>query len=150
MGVDTGAIESFLDSMGYSHKYMVESFVPPLVYHYTNLEALKGIVGDHDLWLTNSLYSNDADESSHGFEIAREVIETYLKEAKDKRTQEEVNYVEKLFELMKTPEWFYICCFCEEGASGAAMVRTAPGSASPSIRWSLSTSRGRTCRSAWA
>jgi hypothetical protein len=95
-------------------------FIPPegQIYHYTDLGALSGIINAHDLWLTNSLYSNDEDESRHGYEIARSVIKKYLRKVKRTRPRDErmVNYAEAISLLIgaNPAEGFYICCFCNE------------------------------------
>jgi hypothetical protein len=71
------AIGEFVNSLGLARQeYMVKIGGP--IYHYTDLGALSSIVSNHDLWLTNSQYSNDKDESRHGYEIARSVVEELL------------------------------------------------------------------------
>ena len=117
--VDVYALDNFLNSLQSYHEFLVQ--IPPadqLIYHYTDLGALSGIVGGHDLWLTNSQYSNDEDESKHGFEIARRVATSYLRAAKRIRPRDDLNieYAEAVNSIVDaTPlEGFYICCFCEK------------------------------------
>lgn len=117
--VDLGALSWFLDSLQSYHEFLVQ--IPPenqKIYHYTDLGALSSIVSGHDLWLTNSQYSNDEDESRHGYEIAAEVIGKRLRKAKRARPrdQAEIDYIEALASLVKAnpAQGFYICCFCEE------------------------------------
>src|SRR5262245_30840838 len=83
------------------------------LYHYTNLEGLKGIASDHDLWLTNALYSNDEAETKLGLEVAREQIAAML----DAPTEiVPPDYLRELDKLLAQPrEGVYICCFCEQG-----------------------------------
>jgi len=117
--VDLAALSWFLDSLQSYHEFLVQ--IPPEnqnIYHYTDLGALSSIVSGHDLWLTNSQYSNDEDESRHGYEVAAEVIGKCLRKAKRTRPrdQEHIDYVEVLVSLVKAnpAQGFYICCFCEE------------------------------------
>jgi hypothetical protein len=117
--VDLNALSYFLDSLGSYHEYLVQTIAPDqLIYHYTNLDALNGIVSYHDLWLTNSQYSNDKDESRHGNEIARGVVRIYLQNAKSEDTPDalKIAYADVLSSLIEVPPvgGFYICCFCEE------------------------------------
>lgn len=114
--VDLSALDYFLQSLSSSHEYLVQAVKPDQrLYHYTDLGALAGIVGHHDLWLTNAQYSNDEDESRHGYGVARERVKKQLRSAKRARDRERVEYVEALAALLETPppEGFYICCFCE-------------------------------------
>lgn len=82
------------------------------LYHYTNLDGLKGIVENHDLWLTHARYSNDEREITLGLGIAREVVEL-LKKSTRRKAQHA--YFDRLLELLDptTPVDAYICCFCE-------------------------------------
>ena len=115
---DLNALNGFLESLRSHHEFLVQ--IPPedqLIYHYTDLGALSGIIGLHDLWLTNSQYSNDTDESKHGYEIARGEIAAYLRSAKRKRPkkQRKIDYATTLSSIFESTamEGFYICCFCD-------------------------------------
>jgi hypothetical protein len=79
--------------------------------HYTDLAGLKGIIDNHDLWLTHSRYSNDDEEVTHGFEIVKEVIDENKNTAADDVKKD---FLIKLSDLVKepAPEGIYICCFC--------------------------------------
>ena len=117
--VDLSALSNLLESLRSFHEYLVQ--IPPegqQIYHYTDLGALSGIINGHDLWLTNSLYSNDEDESRHGYEIAHSVIKKYLRKSKRTRPRDAlmINYVEAISLLIEAnpAEGFYICCFCDE------------------------------------
>lgn len=117
--VDLSALSNFLDSLQSYHEFLVQIPQPDQkIYHYTDLGALSSIVSGHDLWLTNSQYSNDEDESRHGYEVAQEVIEKRLRKTRRARPrdQSEVDYIEALSSLVKDNpvQGFYICCFCEE------------------------------------
>ena len=117
--VDIGALTTFLDSVQSFSSYLVQEVaLGQLFYHYTDLNALHGIVRKHDLWLTNSRYSNDEDEITLGYTVARRVIERKLRSAKRKRPKDamRIEYLEALADLIEEPppEGFYVCCFCEK------------------------------------
>lgn len=45
---------------------------PPLVYHYTDVGGLRGILGTGKLWLTNAFQLNDPSELYHGYRLMLE------------------------------------------------------------------------------
>ena len=81
-------------------------------FHYTDLNALTSIIKNHDLWLTNSRYSNDEQEIDHGYNIAKKVISRRKKKSRSKKIRA---YLDKVATLVEEspPEGVYICCFCE-------------------------------------
>lgn len=111
--VDVDALNAFLGDIG-SYNY-AHIFVPrdKLLYHYTDLRGLQGIVESHDLWLTHSRYLNDEEELTHGLDVAVGV----LKEERDAAAAGSTRrgYVEKLEALLRQPipEGVYTCSFCE-------------------------------------
>ena len=48
--VDVKSLEIFTNQIGSESNYLIQEFEGPLC-HYTDLDALKGIVQNHDLWL---------------------------------------------------------------------------------------------------
>ncbi|MEA3275854.1 MAG: hypothetical protein U9Q81_11300 [Pseudomonadota bacterium] len=97
--VQIDALSVFLDSIQSFHNYLVQAVQPDQrFFHYTDLSALSSIVSNHDIWLTNSRYSNDRDEVSHGYRIAKEVVEKQLRSEKRKRPKNEtlIEYVEAI------------------------------------------------------
>jgi hypothetical protein len=44
------------------------------LYHYTGLNALRGIIGSQSVWCTDYRHMNDPNELSHGAEVAKEVL----------------------------------------------------------------------------
>ena len=57
---DDKALTPFLESMRSFHQDMILQPTNPLdLFHYTDLSGLQGILQNHDLWLTNSRFSND-------------------------------------------------------------------------------------------
>ncbi|MDP9098309.1 MAG: DUF2971 domain-containing protein [Verrucomicrobiota bacterium] len=85
----------------------------PLFFHYSDLTGLKGIVTEHDLWLTHALFCNDEAELNFGITIAREEIAKLRKEKPLAARKEQ--YLAELDASLKRPltESVYICCFCE-------------------------------------
>jgi hypothetical protein len=112
--MDIDALDRFLNAVGSDSPNLI--FYPgtlQAVYHYTDLNGLQGIVTNHDLWLTHSRYSNDDEELTHGFRIARETIEGMRSEASDRKRKYYLNRVADLFKV-PSAEGAYICCFCEK------------------------------------
>src|SRR5438128_2321916 len=74
--VDLQRLRAFLESI----KSVTEDFIfgpsdgGPL-YHYTDLGGLHGVVTNRDLWLNNARYSNDDEEMTHGYRVAKLAIE---------------------------------------------------------------------------
>jgi hypothetical protein len=110
--IDTTALNEFLNFVG---SYTVDLIYNPgdltAIYHYTDLNGLKGIVDNHDLWLTHSRYSNDDEEVTHGFQIVRKVIKEELANETDPARVDYLKTISAMFETPK-PEGIYICCFC--------------------------------------
>jgi len=117
---DIKALSSYLEgARSFHHDFIREvkkdANGQPLFYHYSDLTGLKGIVTEHDLWLTHALFCNDEAELALGTKVARDEI------ARIRGTRalpkKKAQYLEALDEQLKKPatESVYICCFCEEG-----------------------------------
>jgi hypothetical protein len=107
---DYKALTPFLDFIGSHHQDMVlqPSRGPVELFHYTDLAGLQGILQNHDLWLTNSRYSNDSEEMTHGCKVVMTILQ-------NARTVDPVSqYMTRLEELTKQSEGVYVCCFCEK------------------------------------
>ena len=112
--VDTRALDAFLESIKSYNEAAIFGLKPgDLLCHYTDLQGLLGIITDHDLRLTHSLYLNDAEELSHGYKVAEKAILEMKKLKKDPRW---TNYLDQLAALLKKPlpQGVYVCCFCRE------------------------------------
>ena len=57
---------------------LVEDSTPDLIYHYTSVEGLFGIVQNGNLWLSDYSYLNDTRELSHGADLVTEVANELL------------------------------------------------------------------------
>ncbi|HEY6140906.1 MAG TPA: DUF2971 domain-containing protein [Thermoanaerobaculia bacterium] len=112
--IDLQQLRQFLESM----KTITEDFIvgpkggEPL-YHYTDLNGARSIISDNDLWLTNSRYSNDEEEITHGYRVAKKVIEEAKLGANPH--PEWLPYLSEVAKLVEKPadEGVYICCFCK-------------------------------------
>lgn len=112
--IDLQQLRQFLESM----KTITEDFIvgpkggEPL-YHYTDLNGARSIITDDDLWLTNSRYSNDEEEITHGYRVANKVIEAAKLEANP--NPDWLRYLIEVAKLVQKPadEGVYICCFCK-------------------------------------
>ena len=92
----------------------------PNFFHYTDLDGLKSIASEHDLWLTNALYCNDEAEIKLGIKVAREQIQLMRVEepvlAPPAQTPK-MAYLDQLDAALSEPprDGVYICCFCDRG-----------------------------------
>jgi len=108
---DIQSLENFTYEIGSRSKYLVQEF-DGLLYHYTDLNALTSILSNHDLWLTNSRYSNDEHEITHGYQVARSIIKQKRDNSDNAEYKEFCDNVNKM--LNEPPQGVYICCFCEK------------------------------------
>ncbi|MCC6860052.1 MAG: DUF2971 domain-containing protein [Bryobacterales bacterium] len=110
---DPDRLRGFLNSIGsFSEDLILWFNVEQKLYHYTNLDGLRGIVSNSDLWLTHAQYCNDEEELTHGVRLTRSVIEEQAQPADPKRRE----YLAELLRLLDSPQLdpVYICCFCEK------------------------------------
>jgi hypothetical protein len=104
---------SYLED-SYRSGFMKSSGHSESLFHYTDLNGLKGIITEHDLWLTDALYSNDDAEIKFGVKIAQNQIQSMLNTDPNKDNLLN-DYLKTLAKLLEQPrEGVYICCFCEE------------------------------------
>jgi len=84
------------------------------LYHYTDLAALCGIVGSHDLWLTHSRYCNDEQELEHGAAVARTVLAEMRAAAVAAADHARVRFLDLVLASLEdtTSRDVYVCCFC--------------------------------------
>ena len=85
------SLEKFTFDIGSRSQHFVQDF-QGLLYHYTDLNALISILSNHDLWLTNSRFSNDEHEITHGYNVAFSVI----KEKREQSLDQQHHIVNKL------------------------------------------------------
>jgi hypothetical protein len=109
------AVIQYLDSQKIPHHGLI-SLGGSSAHHYTDLNGLRGIVEEDDLWLTKAEYSNDEDEMTHGYEIARRVINEEKKKAAEVQEHLYLDHLTRLIhnssaEVLER----YVCCFCMKG-----------------------------------
>ncbi|MEG0282003.1 MAG: DUF2971 domain-containing protein [Clostridia bacterium] len=84
-----------------------------ILYHYTAVEGLLGIINSNNIWASSFPFLNDSSEIVYGRRLARSILIKNIDIAKDeisKKIYEEclaLNGVEK--------KRIYITCFCEKG-----------------------------------
>jgi hypothetical protein len=114
--VDIPALNGFLTNVGsYAEDWIFGVGPDKSLYHYTDFNGMLGILSGSDLWLTHSRFSNDEQELTHGYALARRLIEAA-------RTQPMVPlndwpiYLDRLSVLLQqpSPQGVYICCFCKK------------------------------------
>ena len=94
-------LENYTDSLSTPNK------IPKVFYHYTSIEAFKGIINNKKLWLTNSKYFNDPSEVDYGFNYISKQIPNQFKNNQ---------YLKDSFNTWKSSfdanlEHRYVCCF---------------------------------------
>jgi hypothetical protein len=65
-------------------KKLITPAPPEILYHYTSIEGLMGILESRSIWLSDYQYLNDRREINHGADIIREVARKMLKKSNDK------------------------------------------------------------------
>ena len=68
------------------------------LYHYTNVEGLRGIIESETVWFTDFRHMNDPSEIVHGIEISRDVIRN-LKTGKDGRVAMFLDFLADMMRL---------------------------------------------------
>lgn len=88
--------------------------VPPVIYHYTTIEGLVGIISGSSLWLSDVMYLNDKDEFLHGFRVLES--EFYkIKKAKSQSLHQANVFIESMMVACRQRARVYSCSFCEGG-----------------------------------
>jgi hypothetical protein len=89
---------------------------PPVLYHYTGVKGLVGIVKSNRLWASDVLFMNDSTEVRYG----RDLIISEAKAAADRTASPVAQAVFKtvdkiLYKVDDLVETFFAACFCEDG-----------------------------------
>jgi hypothetical protein len=111
--VDIPALNGFLATVGsYAEDWIFGIGQDKPLYHYTDLNGLIGILSKSDLFLTHSRFSNDEQELTHGYALARRLIADARVPAP---APDWDGYLRRLSELLEAPppQGVYICCFCK-------------------------------------
>lgn len=108
--------------------------LPRALYHYTDLNALKGILTNNELWATNCMFLNDSKELSHGVQLTIDELDNTARQSKVFGL-----VFDKLKELFWGLEQFAaelnigVCSFSEERDSLSLWRGYGNGSSSVSI-----------------
>ena len=81
-----------------------------ILYHYTDLNGLIGIVQNQALWATNVQFLNDKNEQKYGIELVKEIAESIKNNQNEKVIELIINHVEDRAKLDD-----YITCFSKNG-----------------------------------
>jgi len=135
---DVDVLAAFLEDMRAKQSDLAQDFESldqPHLFHYTDLEGLRGFVTDLPR-LTHARYMNDEREMSRGYEIAERVIS----EAKTERTDGGwQTYLERVQERLSDRAFrgVYVCCFCQDDGDRLSQWRSYGGGAGVSIKVNL-------------
>jgi hypothetical protein len=93
-----------------------ESSLPDRVYHYTSQDGLLGVLGNKQVWATNTRFLNDSSEGLHAVEYARNVIMNKIN--RGGLSPEEVSALEAMSNKAHTAApRHYTTSFSEDGDS---------------------------------
>lgn len=92
-----------------------------VLYHYTTVEGLKGIVETNEIWATSAYFLNDSAEVIYGYEVLKEALDGWISsgsEGKASLSTDLAKYLQSGLEdrlLNKIVSPIYLTCFCEDG-----------------------------------
>jgi hypothetical protein len=105
-------LKSLFDDM-VSREEAVAHCIPDQLYHYTNVEGLKGILDSGQIWATQTGYLNDSKEFSYGRELALDVLREMTHPGAVERVW--LNRVTQAIVRGIPGAEPYVACFCEQG-----------------------------------
>lgn len=109
-----GPLSMFLDSIGSLDPDLISGIGPgDVLFHYTDLTGLKGIVEEHDLWLTHSHFLNDSEEMTHGRSVVRTVLDREKTKPVPDLPPQYIAEVEQLLADLSQVD-VYICSLCRK------------------------------------
>lgn len=91
----------------------------PLIYHYTDVGGVKGIVESNCLWASAAQFLNDSSEIEYGYKLVRAELDPWLKLNQERDTFGAIVLLMLWARLStaveKLPAAVYVACFCESG-----------------------------------
>jgi hypothetical protein len=113
-------IEAYIDELEKKYKISPFSDQSCVLYHYTDIEGLKGILESGKMWTTDYRYLNDTQELKYGYEIIRKAFYSLIDEFKkdDTRMHTLLNLLHTIYEEFQYTKLFryiFIASFCEDG-----------------------------------
>ncbi|KAB7881208.1 hypothetical protein GA417_14275 [Poseidonibacter ostreae] len=79
----------------------MENKAKDLIYHYTDITALKSILTTDKLWMTSHRFLNDAQEFEEGYAILKKSIDECLTQNDAQLKQSTKNVVNEMLGLLK-------------------------------------------------
>ncbi len=116
--VDIGPYTSFLTELNtnlYKYWSQYQRQRPPLLFHYTKIPGLIGILKEGNLWATDFRFLNDSSELEYARELIFNRIEKEIS-SREKSAKHRV-FWERCKEVFKTrpSNYRFLLCFCENG-----------------------------------
>ncbi len=87
---------------------------PDIIYHYTNVGGLIGIISSGRLWATSTSYLNDKNEIYHAKRIIKSEITSFAENGGE-ISKEIIRRVANNYDDSSIINDYYIVCFCENG-----------------------------------
>jgi hypothetical protein len=84
-----------------------------LIFHYTNVSGLLGIVQSNRLWATHAGFLNDLSERNYTSELAKSAINEQIASSTDLARLYYLELMSRLGKPYKVD--YYVSCFCREG-----------------------------------
>lgn len=84
-----------------------------ILYHYTTVEGLLGILKSNVIWATSYQFLNDSSEIVYGRRLCKSIINDRIIKAKN--SEEKLLYTKCLELQDNNKDRIYITCFCERG-----------------------------------
>ena len=72
-----------------------------LIYHYTDINALKSILTTQKLWMTSHRFLNDTQEFEEGFGLLKKSIDTFMMQNKTHLKESTKNAVDEMLNLLE-------------------------------------------------
>ena len=99
----------------YINDYIESTFHPEptkeLLYHYTNIEGLYGILSTNCLWASNINYINDSTEYSYGIGLLNDVLNRTINNIQDDTLKKYLSHIDGVMYFKKQST--YCISFCE-------------------------------------
>jgi len=93
----------------------------PVIYHYTGIDGLKGILESNRLWASAAHYLNDSSEIEYGCDLAAGELAHWL-ETNENVESFAVNVLKSIHRILTHPisrlsrgATIYVACFCQDG-----------------------------------
>lgn len=93
-----------------------------IVYHYTNIQGLEGILNSNSLWMTDFKYMNDYREINHGLELVDDILQELEKKSLYKN-KEEYFKIWKKFVKKGVKKRICISCFSADNGDSLSQWR---------------------------